>query len=184
MTDNHRTAIAALALSATALVGIVVKEGYTDKAVIPTVGDRPTVGFGSTFKEDGSPVRMGDTTTPQKALARTLAHIQGDESGIKQCVTAPLHQTEYDLMVGFSYQYGVSALCSSPVVKLANAGDYQGSCGGYLSYRFITDAAAHPGWEQFRPGRWRFDCSTPGNKLCAGVWTRQLARYQACMEVQ
>jgi hypothetical protein len=32
--------------------------------------------------------------------------------------------------------------------------------------------------------RWRFDCSTPGNKVCRGVWTRQQARHAACMEAQ
>ena len=29
-----------------------------------------------------------------------------------------------------------------------------------------------------------YDCSTPGNKRCAGVWTRQLERYETCMELQ
>ena len=34
-------------------------EDYTDRAVIPTKGDVPTVGFGSTRHEDGSRVQMG-----------------------------------------------------------------------------------------------------------------------------
>ena len=109
--SKKRTAIAGLVLSASALVGLVAHEGYTDKAIVPTKGDRPTVGFGSTFRGDGSPVRMGDTITPQKALARSLAHIQKDELGIKRCVTAPLYQQEYDMMVDFAYQYGVPTLC-------------------------------------------------------------------------
>jgi len=168
VSPNQRTAVAVLTLSATALVGLVAKEGYTDKAVIPTVGDRPTVGFGSTFREDGSPVRMGDTITPQRALARTLAHIQKDESGIKKCLSAPLNQTEYDLMVDFAYQYGVPTLCRSSIVARANAGDYTGSCKAYLLYRYSAG----------------YDCSTPGNTRCMGVWTRQLQRYETCMGAQ
>lgn len=166
--SKKRTAIAGLVLSASALVGLVAHEGYTDKAIVPTKGDRPTVGFGSTFRGDGSPVRMGDTITPQKALARSLAHIQKDELGIKRCVTAPLYQQEYDMMVDFAYQYGVPTLCKSSIVSRANNGDYMGSCNAYLKYRFAA----------------RFDCSTPGNKICAGVWTRQLERQAACIGAQ
>lgn len=183
-TNNQRSAIAGLSVSAVAFAALVLSEGYTDRAVVPTVGDRPTVGFGSTFRDDGSPVQIGDTITPQRAVARSLAHIQKDEAGIKRCITAPLLQREYDLMVDFAYQYGTGALCSGQIAKRANAGDYLGSCQAYIDYRFMTDSRPHPGWEQVGPKRWRFDCATPGNKTCRGVWTRQLKRYTDCMEVQ
>lgn len=163
---SARTAVAALALSATALVALVTHEGYTERAVVPTKGDRWTIGHGSTFRDDGTPVQMGDTITPPQALARTLAHIQKDESALRQCVTAPLHQTEYDLLIDFAYQYGAKTTCSSSMVRLANAGRYAESCGAYLRYRFAAG----------------YDCSTPGNKRCWGVWTRQLNRYNQCME--
>lgn len=163
-----RRAIGALALSAAALVALVVQEGYTDRAVIPVTGDVPTLGNGSTTHLDGTPVRMGDTTTPVKALQRTLAYVQAQDSKIKSCVTAPLHQAEYDVMHDFGYQYGISALCKSSVVRLANAGDYAGSCKAYLQYRFVAG----------------YDCSTPGNRRCMGVWTRQVGRHAKCMEVQ
>lgn len=165
---SARTTVAALALSATALVAIVASEGYTERAVVPTKGDRPTIGFGSTFRDNGTPVQMGDTITAPKALARTLAHIQKDESALRQCVTAPLHQKEYSLLVDFSYQYGAKATCSSSMVRLANAGQYAQACGAYLRYRFAAG----------------YDCSTPGNRRCWGVWTRQLNRYNQCMEAQ
>lgn len=164
MIDRKRSAIAAIVVSAAALVALVADEGYTDTAVIPVKGDRSTVGFGSTFREDGSAVQPGDTITPPKAIARTLAHIQKDEGRIKQCVTAPLSQVEYDLMVDFAYQYGTKALCASTVVREANAGNYEASCRGYLLYK--------------RAGG--YDCSTPGNRRCPGVWARSKARYLKC----
>lgn len=165
---RHRLPAAILALSATALVALVASEGYTGRAVVPTQGDRPTVGFGSTFRDDGSPVQIGDTITPPAALARTLAHIQQDEGALRQCVTAPLHQVEYDTLVDFSYQYGAKATCASSMVRFINAGQYEQACGAYLRYRFAAG----------------YDCSTPNNKRCAGVWTRQLERYQTCMAAQ
>lgn len=165
MIDRRRSAIAGIVLSASALVSLAVHESYTDTAVVPVKNDRPTVGFGSTLREDGTPVEMGDTITPPKALARTLAHIQKDEGQIKRCVTAPLSQVEYDLMVDFSYQYGTKALCASTIVREANAGNYEASCRAYLLYK--------------RAGG--FDCSTPGNRRCPGVWTRSMGRYKKCM---
>ena len=160
-----RTHIAALAVSGATLVALVSHEGYTDVAVIPVKGDRPTFGFGSTFHSDGSPVRMGDKTNPVESIQRTFSHIQKDESEIKSCVTAPLYQHEYDVMVDFAYQYGTRTLCRSSMVSLANDGKYSESCGAYLKYRFVAG----------------FDCSTPGNKRCAGVWTRQLERQKKCL---
>lgn len=163
-----RIAIGALVLSASALVALLTDEGYTERAVIPVKGDVPTVGFGMTQRPDGSPVQMGDTTTPVKAIQRTLAYTQVADAKIKRCVTAPLHQAEYDTMNDFGYQYGVDALCKSSIVAKANAGDYAGSCAAYLKYRFVAG----------------YDCSTPGNRRCQGVWKRSQERHAKCMEAQ
>lgn len=159
-----RLFVGTLTLSAAAFGGLVVNESYTDKAVIPTKNDRPTVGFGSTFKADGTPVKLGDTITAPQAVVRSLAHIAKDEAGIKACVTGALSQKEYDLLVDFSYQYGVSATCKSSIVRRYNAGNYAQACEAYAQYKYSGG----------------YDCSTPGNRICAGVYTRSLARRDAC----
>lgn len=160
---HPRTTIGALTVSAAAMVALISHEGWTEKAVIPVKGDVPTVGPGLTKRPDGSPVQMGDTIKPIEGIQRSLAHIQKDEAGVKRCVTAPLSQTEYDLMVDFAYQYGPAALCSSSIVRLANAGDYAGSCKAYERFRFVA-------------GR---DCSIRTNG-CYGVWLRSQERSQRC----
>lgn len=160
-----RLPAAALSLSAAALVGLLAHEGYSERAIIPVAGDRPTVGFGSTFREDGSAVQMGDTITPPKAVARTYTHIASDERGIKGCVTAPLAQLEYDVMVDFAYQYGVDVLCKSSMVRHVNAGRYAEACDAYLLYKRAA-------------GR---DCSVRANG-CYGVWMRSQGRRNRCME--
>ena len=123
MTTNKRTSIGALVLSASALVGIALHEGYTDKAVIPVPGDVATIGFGST---EG--VKLGDKTTPPIALARALKDIQKYEGAIKQCVTVPLYQAEYDAYISLSYNIGTGAFCRSTLVKQLNAGNYAAAC--------------------------------------------------------
>lgn len=168
MSMNGRIVIAALSLSAAGLVGIITSENYTGTAVVPTKNDRPTVGFGSTFRDDGSPVALGDRIDPVRAVKRSAAHIAKDESGLKKCVTGDMNQTEYDILVDFAYQYGVPTTCQSSMVRNINAGDYEAACRAYTLYK--------------RSGG--YDCSIPGNKVCAGVWTRNLKRQTDCLAAQ
>jgi len=154
-----RAAIAGLALSAAALVGIVAQEGYSDKAIIPVKGDVPTIGFGTT-----GGVRLGDTTNPPKALARALQDVQQYEGAIKRCVKVPLHQHEYDAYTSLAYNIGPTAFCGSSLVKKLNAEDYPGACNEILR------------WNRFQ-GR---DCSLPGSG-CAGLAARRESEYRQCV---
>ncbi|WP_222621964.1 glycoside hydrolase family protein [Variovorax sp. PAMC26660] len=165
-----RIAVLALTLSAAGFVGIVSREGYTDRAVIPTKGDVPTIGFGTT---EG--VQLGDTTTPVVAMRRALADSKKYEGALKQCVSAPLYQEEYDLYVSLAYNIGAFNFCSggraggtSNIVRRLNAGDYSGACDAILDWKYAAG----------------FDCSTPGNKRCAGVWADRQAAQKQCKAVQ
>lgn len=159
--------IYALALSAAAFGGLISHEGWTEKAVIPVKGDVPTVGPGLTKRPDGTPVRMGDTIQPVDGVQRSLAHIAKDETALKKCVTGPMSQAEYDVLVGFAYQYGTATACKSSMVRLANAGDYTGACEAYGRYKFAA-------------GR---DCSIRSSG-CYGVWTRAQERVSQCLAAQ
>lgn len=190
MSIKQRIIIGALTLSATAFGSLAVHEGWMGTAAIPTKNDRCTNGFGSTFKEDGSPVKCGETITPPQAIQRSLIHIAKDEAGLKRCVTGAMHQTEYDVLLGFGYQYGVVATCKSTMVKETNVGNYAAACKAYTEYSYLTSPNKTPGWTAYKfddsgkPIRWRFDCSTPGNKVCSGVWKRNLERQTKCLAAQ
>ena len=58
-TPAVRRTVAGLSLSAAALVGILLHEGYTDRAVIPVNGDVPTIGFGATTEVEIAYYRPG-----------------------------------------------------------------------------------------------------------------------------
>lgn len=166
---NTRILVASLSLSAAALVGLVVHEGYTDSAVIPTKGDVPTVGYGSTVHEDGSRVKLGDRTDPVNALKKAQAHISKDEQRFRDSLPgAHLTQGEYDTYMDWVYQYGPAAWEKSSMRREILAGNYVAACDALLRYRFVAG----------------FDCSTPGNRRCMGVWTRQQQRHKQCLEAQ
>jgi GH24 family phage-related lysozyme (muramidase) len=166
---SMRLPVAVLSLSAAAFVGLVVSEGYAPSAVIPTKGDVPTVGFGSTVHADGTKVKMGDQTTPVEALQTASAHLKKDEMAFKASLPgAFLTQAEYDLYLDFVYQYGMSAWLKSSMRRELLAHKPEAACEALLKYKF-------------QAGR---DCSLPQNwgpQGCKGVWTRQQARHRECL---
>ena len=167
--EAPRQLLAVLALSAAGLIGIVAREGYSDKAYPDPVHGTavPTIGFGTT-----SGVRMGDTTTPVPALQRTLRDVQVHEGEFRRCVKVPLHQHEYDAYVSLAYNIGIFNFCTggqkrrtSVLVQRLNAGDYAGACKAILGWKYAGGT----------------DCSVPGNKICAGVWKDRLKLHAQCM---
>lgn len=179
-----RVAAITLAISAAAGYGWIGHEGYTSTAVIPTPGDRPTIGHGSTYWHDGTPVKMGDTIT--REAARELALGELDRT-YAQCVRESLGstlvtQSEFDQAVLFAGQYGCAAWKRSSMLRLTKAGQYGQACDAHMLYKYIRrDRSYGDGWEKENAtGQWRYDCSTPGNRVCRGVWLRSQERAAAC----
>ncbi len=172
---NIRVAVIALTLSASAFVGIALKEGYSEKAYPdPTYGTKvPTVGFGTT----GPDITMATRLPPVPALQRAHRDVQRFEGAIKQCVKVPLTQDEYDLYVSMAYNVGpgkegvADGFCwskrggHSALVRELNAGRYRAACERILDWRFSN----------------KQDCSAPGNRTCRGLWVRRQADHAACV---
>lgn len=118
-----RIAITSLSLSAVGFFGIVKEEQYTEAAIIPVAGDVPTIGFGTT-----NGVKLGDKTTPVRAVGRAIEDIGKYEGAVKGCVNVPLSQIEYDVYISLSYNIGPGAFCGSTLVKKLNNYDYAGAC--------------------------------------------------------
>lgn len=179
----NRVLVTALALSAAGFAAWVASEGSSPVVVvageerlaphIPTQGDVPTIGHGSTHYEDGRPVRLADppiTRARAEALARNL--LSADERRFTASIPGvALHQAEYDLYVDFIGQYGIGNWRSSSMRRYLPAGDYVAACNALLRYRYQD----------------KRDCSQPANwgpKGCKGVWTRQQERHRKCMAAQ
>lgn len=79
-----------------------------------------------------------------------------------------LHQEEFDVYMDFVGQFGIGNWRASSMRRDLLMGDYVGACNALLLYKYSAG----------------YDCSTPGNKRCYGVWTRQLDRNRKCLESQ
>lgn len=145
--------LAGLSLSAAALVGIAVHEGYREQAYIPVKGDVPTIGFGDTHG-----VKMGDKTDPIRALIRLSSHTEAFQKDLKKCIgDVPMYQYEWDAIVSWSYNVGTGAACKSTLVKKLKLRDYSGACKELLR------------WNKFN------------GKELTGLTIRRQQEYQLCI---
>lgn len=169
MSTRGRIAVLLLTVSAAGLGVWNQSEGFEPKAMIPTKGDVPTLGLGSTKYEDGSPVKMGDAITRPQAeeLARNLR--RQDEKRFAETIPGvTLWQDEYDVYLDFIGQYGIGNWRTSTMRKKLMRGEYRAACDALLAFRKAAG----------------YDCSTPGNHRCPGVWDRQLARHKKCLAAE
>lgn len=149
--NKTRITVAALAVSAAALVGIATHEGYRGEAYRDAAGI-PTIGYGET-----AGVKMGDKITPERALVQLLESTEKHADAIRACIHVPLYQHEFDAYVSLAYNIGAGNFCRSTLVKKLNAKDYAGAC------------------EEIR--RW----NKAGGKVLPGLVKRREAEYRMCM---
>ncbi len=80
-----------------------------------------TIGYGSTFYADRSPVKMGDKLKDKKEAEElfkiTLQSFESTVSGLFYNIT--LKQNQFDALVSFVYNIGPTAFASSTLLKKA-----------------------------------------------------------------
>lgn len=166
MVQKNRKAIGALIVSTIAIAGIATREGFTDHAVIPIPGDRPTYGYGSTYKLDGSAVKIGDTIDRSNAAHLLIDTVNWTyAAGILKC--APdlvLTQYEFDFLVDSAYNLGVNAVCKSGMVRNFRAGNYEKGCQTIKQYVYAAGK----------------DCRVASNK-CGGIPKDRERAYNICI---
>lgn len=149
----NRTLIASLTLSASALVGLAVHEGYRDTAYVPVKGDRPTLGYG-----DAQGVKLGDRTDPVRALIRLNFQADVFQQEMRRCIgDVPMYQYEWDAVISWAFNVGSKAACGSTLVKKLQSFDYPGACKELLR------------WDRFQ------------GSVLPGLTKRRQDEYQKCM---
>jgi len=157
---QSRSALGALILTASTLVGIALHEGYRGDAYIPVPGDVPTIGFGTT-----KDVRLGDKTTPERSLVRLLSEVEDVyAAGVKSCVTVPLYPHEFESFVRLSYSVGVPTFCRKAkpgkppnLIDLINSERYAEACERIDAFKY-----------------------GPGKKVLAGLVKRRAEERKIC----
>lgn len=171
--SKQRVAAGLLTISAAAFSGWVAMEGFSATPYLPTKGDVPTIGHGSTRYEDGAPVKLTDppiSRTRAGELARNL-HNADAEHCWRGLDAVAVTQGEFDVYSDFCGQFGPGRFQRSSIPPLLKQRRYVAACNVLLKYKY-------------QGGR---DCSlssSRGQDGCAGVWRRQLKRHADCMAEQ
>lgn len=130
MAGMKRLPAALIVVSAVAVSAIAVREGYSSRAYDDGVGVQ-TLGFGSTRHPDGTPVKPGDTVTPQRAVVMLAKDADRIWREAAACIgEVPLYPHEADAYASLAYNIGSGAFCRSTIVKKLKQTppDYAGAC--------------------------------------------------------
>lgn len=83
--------------------------------------NKETIGYGNTFYEDGTPVKMGDRITKERAESLFELIADSFASKVKPLVTANVNSNQFDALVSFAYNCGIANLKSSTLLRKVNA---------------------------------------------------------------
>ena len=102
-------------------------EGFRAKPYV-CPGGIATIGYGSTFYADGTPVKMTDPLITLAAAEILLQSTLGQyENAVNQGVTQPMTQGQFDAVTDFAYNCGAGNFRTSTLRKKLNSGDIMGA---------------------------------------------------------
>jgi lysozyme len=80
-----------------------------------------TIGFGSTFYENGAKVQIGDTITQYRAESLLLITANKFATEVKKLVKSNLNDKQMAALISFAFNLGMGALQKSTLLKLVNS---------------------------------------------------------------
>lgn len=94
-----------------------------------------TIGYGFTHYLDGRAVTMSDPAISRQDADTLLGQLaSGIAARVCKLATVPISQNQLDALVSFAYNLGVGSLSGSTLLKLLNAGDYQGAAAQFVKW--------------------------------------------------
>jgi len=107
-------------ISQTGLDLIKKFEGFSAKPYLCPAGV-PTIGYGATYYTNGTRVTMSDPSISEEwaeQLLSNMAHIY--EKGVESLVIPKITQNQFDALVSFAYNVGVTNFRKSTLLRLIN----------------------------------------------------------------
>lgn len=106
------------------------REGKRNKAYLDTKGI-PTIGVGHT----GPEVRLGLVWTDDEVRVALEKDVKLCEDTINLYCVQPLTQHQFDALVSFTFNVGVTAFRKSTMLRKINQGDYEGAANEFDRWR-------------------------------------------------
>jgi lysozyme len=93
-----------------------------------------TIGVGHTAAAGNPAPRAGMTITAAESDEILSRDLRLFEKAVRDAVTVPLAQHEFDALVSLAFNIGAGAFAKSTLVKKLNAGDRAGAANAFLSW--------------------------------------------------
>jgi lysozyme len=107
-------------------------EGFRAKPYADS-GGKMTVGYGHLIVP-GDGVAIGDIIDPVKATELLSKDVKYAVDGVNNNVTSSITQNQFDALVIFVYNVGVTAFKNSTLLKMLKAGDVAGASEQFLRW--------------------------------------------------
>lgn len=129
MIDNKR-------ISAAGLEALKMREGFRSAVYLDTAG-KETIGYGHLLRAwenfDGG-------ITEAQAAALLADDVAQAEDAVAALVIVPITQDQFDSLVSFAFNVGVSAFRNSTLLGLLNSGNYDGAREQFARWVYVTRA--------------------------------------------
>ena len=108
-------------------------EGFSSTAYLCSA-KKATIGYGNTFWEDGTPVKIGDQISKERAET-LLKHVVDNFSvAVEVDIKIEVTQNQFDALVSLAYNIGLGAFHNSTLLRQLNRGNFVGASHEFLRW--------------------------------------------------
>ena len=94
-----------------------------------------TIGYGSTFYLNGEKVSMYDSEISETFASELLEKVLNDfATKVDNIIKVSLNQNQFDALVSFTYNIGISAFTKSTLLTKLNHADFQGASNEFIRW--------------------------------------------------
>lgn len=114
-------------------IDLIVKyESFSAEPYLDPVGI-PTIGYGSTYYEDGTRVKMSDPSISKKRAEILFTYVLSETIiNIKRYLKVKLNSNQFSAIVSLVYNIGIGNFSTSTLLRLLNKGNFSGAADQFL----------------------------------------------------